>query len=340
MQQNLPDFDSLWDYSHPAETEIRFRELLPKIPESEPAYLELLTQIARTNSLRQKFDEAHNILDQVEKRLDETHSRSRIRYLLERGRAFNSSGDHEQAQPLFEQALDIAQQLGEDIKDIEKPIGAITFSADESWLAYSDESKIVLWDVENMNTSGIAPLLTDLDSISGLSIIVEDDKIKYIISVNESNSTQIWDWESRTKLGNPMQDIRLIGLNPNEHIAYYIDQTGRLIQWQWGSDLSGLFCPLVKRNLTKKEWATYMVDREYESTYPPNPPGKQINKVTSFGNFHIFQSSLFFYTCSKFYSLGNPNWIIPSTTLTGYAGISTTAGICTTLPVRTSNSPP
>jgi len=114
VQQNLPDFDALWDYSHPAETETKFRELLPKIPEDEPAYLELLTQIARTNSLRQKFDEAHQILDQVEKQLDETASHPKIRYLLERGRTFNSSGQSEQAQPLFQQALDIAQQLGQD----------------------------------------------------------------------------------------------------------------------------------------------------------------------------------------------------------------------------------
>jgi hypothetical protein len=27
-QQNLPDFDSLWDYSAPDKTEIKFRELL------------------------------------------------------------------------------------------------------------------------------------------------------------------------------------------------------------------------------------------------------------------------------------------------------------------------
>jgi len=114
VQQNLPDFDSLWDYSHPAETETRFRELLPQFPENEPAYLELLTQIARTNGLRREFDEAHQILDQVEKQLDETPSRPKIRYLLERGRTFNSSGNPQQAKPLFEQALDVAQQLAED----------------------------------------------------------------------------------------------------------------------------------------------------------------------------------------------------------------------------------
>ena len=50
-QQNLPDFDSLWDYAHPDQTEAKFRETLSQIPENNPAYLELLTQIARTQGL-------------------------------------------------------------------------------------------------------------------------------------------------------------------------------------------------------------------------------------------------------------------------------------------------
>src|SRR5690242_16025104 len=112
-QQNLPDFDSLWDYSHPDQTEIKFREILAQFPKDEPAYLELLTQIARTHSLRRKFDEAHQILDEVQKALKED-SRAKVRYLLERGRTFNSAGQAEQAKPLFEEAFDLAKKLKED----------------------------------------------------------------------------------------------------------------------------------------------------------------------------------------------------------------------------------
>ena len=113
-QQNLPDFDSLWDYSDPGQTEIKFRELLLQIPENDPVYLELLTQIARTQGLQRKFDEAHQTLDQVEMVLDEDSSRAQLRYLLERGRVFNSSGHTNEARLFFEQALDLAKQLGED----------------------------------------------------------------------------------------------------------------------------------------------------------------------------------------------------------------------------------
>jgi tetratricopeptide (TPR) repeat protein len=113
-QQNLPDFDSLWDYSNPDQTEIKFRELLLQIPENDPVHLELLTQIARTQGLQRKFDEAHQTLDQVEIVLDENSSRAQVRYLLERGRVFNSSGHTNEARLFFEQALDLAKQLGED----------------------------------------------------------------------------------------------------------------------------------------------------------------------------------------------------------------------------------
>ena len=62
-----PDFDSLWNYNKPAETEAKFRQLLPMAEESgDPAYLaELKTQIARTLGLQQKFDQAHTLLDSV-----------------------------------------------------------------------------------------------------------------------------------------------------------------------------------------------------------------------------------------------------------------------------------
>jgi tetratricopeptide (TPR) repeat protein len=49
----------------------------------------------------------------VKRRLDETPSRPRVRYLLERGRAYNSSGKPKVARPLFQQAFDLAQTLNE-----------------------------------------------------------------------------------------------------------------------------------------------------------------------------------------------------------------------------------
>ncbi len=79
---------------------------------SGPYKLEVLTQVARAQGLQGRYDEAHATLDQVEATLPEAGSLVRIRYLLERGRVFNSSGDTDAAAPLFEQAFELGTTHG------------------------------------------------------------------------------------------------------------------------------------------------------------------------------------------------------------------------------------
>ncbi len=112
----LPDFDSLWNYDKPAETEAKFRQLLPMAEKSgDPAYLaELKTQIARTLGLQQKFQEAQALLDSVFPMLAGAGKRARVRYLLERGRVFNSSGQKDKAVPLFNEVWKQASKSGFD----------------------------------------------------------------------------------------------------------------------------------------------------------------------------------------------------------------------------------
>jgi tetratricopeptide (TPR) repeat protein len=110
--ENLPDFDSLWNYDKPAETEKQFREILPLVQKSgDIGYMaELLTQIARTLGLQQRFQEAHALLDSVQPMLEEAGPRAKVRHLLERGRAYNSSGQKENAVEQFNQALQLSSQ--------------------------------------------------------------------------------------------------------------------------------------------------------------------------------------------------------------------------------------
>ena len=107
----LTDFDKLWDYNDPAATERKFRELLPAAEQSgdRSYHAQLLTQIARTQGLQDRFDDAHATLDAVEKMLAGDTKLARVRFLLERGRVFNSAGQPAKAMPLFEEAWKLAE---------------------------------------------------------------------------------------------------------------------------------------------------------------------------------------------------------------------------------------
>lgn len=141
------DFDKLWNFSDPAASETQLRALLPEAERIGGAYhLELLTQLARTQSLQHKFAEGHAILDQVEP-VKETTPRVHIRYLLERGRTFNSSGQRDQARPLFLTAWEIGRSSGEDNLTVDAAhMLGIVESGDESlrWnelaLAHAEQS--------------------------------------------------------------------------------------------------------------------------------------------------------------------------------------------------------
>ena len=116
----MEDFDKFWNYGDPADTEIKFKEVLANSAGKNPAYvLQLQTQIARTNSLRDLFAEAHEILDAVEKQLPATPDLSTVRYHLERGRTFNSAGKKAEARAHFGLAEKISVGLNEDFYEID-----------------------------------------------------------------------------------------------------------------------------------------------------------------------------------------------------------------------------
>jgi tetratricopeptide (TPR) repeat protein len=112
----LPDIDALWDYDDPAASEQRFLQILSAAREAgdEPYLVELLTQIARTQALQRRFDDAHRTLDEGAVLAASALPRPAVRLLLERGRTFNSAGDPDRARPLFLQAWEQARGTGQD----------------------------------------------------------------------------------------------------------------------------------------------------------------------------------------------------------------------------------
>ncbi len=108
----LPELNKLWNYRDPAASEQVFRTVLKDVNRNtrQGYYLELMTQIARTYSLRYEFDRSHALLDTVSAQLTDEFPIARVRYLLERGRAFNSAGNRTEAKPLFLDAFETATE--------------------------------------------------------------------------------------------------------------------------------------------------------------------------------------------------------------------------------------
>ncbi len=114
VTMNLPEINKLWNYSNPLDSREKFEKLYGDQEKKAPLdyRLQIKTQIARTHSLRAEFSEAHWVLDEIEPQLSEETPVAKVRYLLERGRAFNSNGEKEKATELFEQAYNFGHEIG------------------------------------------------------------------------------------------------------------------------------------------------------------------------------------------------------------------------------------
>ena len=139
---DLPDFDAMWDYDHPDTTEARFREILPlaRAAGNVPYEAELLTQIARAQGLQMKFADAHVTLDAVEAMLTDDLVPARIRYLLERGRVYNSSGMVDSARPLFLEAWEIGRQARQDFYAVDAAHMMAIVEPAEGQLEWTDKA--------------------------------------------------------------------------------------------------------------------------------------------------------------------------------------------------------
>ena len=112
--QSQDDFsarlDKLWNFGKVDESQARFRTELAKHPNDSREALETQTQIARTQGLSRNYAEADKTLDAIAPKLDAVPARVKVRYLLERGRVRNSSGDKPSAIPLFLEAIEVGKR--------------------------------------------------------------------------------------------------------------------------------------------------------------------------------------------------------------------------------------
>jgi tetratricopeptide (TPR) repeat protein len=121
----LPNFDAMWDYSHPDSTEMRFKEIIPLLTQTqefdidEQYHAELLTQIARAQGLQSKFDEAGVSLQQAENLIKANMPVAQIRCYLEKGRLLNSMGEKKNAAKTFLKAYEFGLENELDLHTID-----------------------------------------------------------------------------------------------------------------------------------------------------------------------------------------------------------------------------
>lgn len=140
------DFDRMWNFADPAGSEAEFRRILPEaIDLGDVGYhAELLTQIARAEGMQGKYEDAEATLKKVESMLTPALKREKVRYLLERGRLYNMSGDNDRAVLTLNDAFNAARECGEDYYAVDAAtiIGKIKI-----------DDKTMSWDVKALEIS-------------------------------------------------------------------------------------------------------------------------------------------------------------------------------------------
>ncbi len=119
--KTYPNLRDVWDFKNPEASRQSFQAMLEEYPldEHHGFHLEIQTQVARTFGLERSFDRAHDLLNQVKSEMKPHEKRIEIRYFLERGRTFNSSGEKEKARDHFLKAYELSRDKKEDFLEVD-----------------------------------------------------------------------------------------------------------------------------------------------------------------------------------------------------------------------------
>jgi tetratricopeptide (TPR) repeat protein len=159
---------STWNFGDPRASEAQFLALVEQLAQRGDAAgrAQALTQVARARGLDRRIPEGHRTLDALEAELGEQPPVVRVRFLLERGRLFNSAGAPLEARPLFEQAWELGRSAGLDalavdaahmvaITHLSEPAQAIAWNDTALELARaSRERRARLWLGSLLNNQG------------------------------------------------------------------------------------------------------------------------------------------------------------------------------------------
>lgn len=139
----LENFDDYWGLGEPVLVEKKFLELLPEaqVLENKSIYLQLLSQVALTQALQKKFDEAHATLDRAEALCSPEYKLAQARILLERGRVFQQAGNISEAKKYFEKSFEVSKENNFDYHTINAAhMIAIVADATQDKIAWNQQA--------------------------------------------------------------------------------------------------------------------------------------------------------------------------------------------------------
>lgn len=121
---NFPDFRALWNDAHPEQTAMSYKALLNLAAKShDKTYLsELLSQIARTYTVRNQFSDADYYLSQTALYLDDAQASAHGHYWVERARLNYTQQHKVLALSALDQAWKFAQDANDDRLQVEVAI--------------------------------------------------------------------------------------------------------------------------------------------------------------------------------------------------------------------------
>ncbi|MGF1788449.1 hypothetical protein L4D00_21855 [Photobacterium swingsii] len=135
---NFPDYRALWNPVHPEQTEITYKALLNLATKShDKTYLsELLSQIARTYTVRHQYSNAEYYLSQSALYLDDAQPSAHGHYWAEKARLKYFQHQQGEAISALDQAWKYAQKASDDRLQVEVAVMQSRYDEKQSdlWL--------------------------------------------------------------------------------------------------------------------------------------------------------------------------------------------------------------
>jgi tetratricopeptide (TPR) repeat protein len=150
--------DDVWKLGDPATIETAFRNLLlqAKALKDTATCLHIMSQIALAQAIQNKFENAHQTLDEAETMLTPKHDAARAKILLERGVFFRQAGNIDEAIAHLKKAYVFSIEHNMDLAAVEAAhLSAIVAQTTAEKLAWnqraidiaenSDDPKVRAW---------------------------------------------------------------------------------------------------------------------------------------------------------------------------------------------------